>query len=182
VIAVTAGRTMFVASRRPPSPTSTTHASAPDRREHLEEREGVAATGELAERRLHALERPPEVRGGGRPAGEAVGLAMDDDTLAEPDEVGRRVEAHPAPPGSLEDRGDEGRGRALALRSGDVDHRPHAALRAAEGVHEALDAVEVEGRPPVGELRLLLVIGRLGEMPAQAPVRFSARRRHGRGS
>ena len=68
-------------------------------------------------------------------------LAIDSDTLAEVDEVGRGVEAHFVA-GFLEDGGEKMGDGAFAVGAGDMD-AAEAALGVAEGGHEVEGGLDV---------------------------------------
>src|SRR2546426_312445 len=75
------------------------------------------------------------------------GLAVDTDPFAERHEVRRGVEAHAAAV-RLEDGGEHGGHRALAVGAGDLDERV-AAPRVAERLQQRLDALEAGAHPRV---------------------------------
>ncbi len=130
-------RIVFVASRRPPSPTSITReidarvAKRDERRrgQRLEERElDAGAVEHRGERRVepHVVDR----------------RAVDSNPLREPAEVRRRVEPG-RQAGGARDGLDHRARRALAVRARDVD-RAHGVLRIVEPRERLAHALEAE--------------------------------------
>ena len=123
-MAVTRGTIAFVASKRPPRPTSTTAAATPARAKWQEARE----RRELEVGEPVALPAPRRATGrrGGSPRPRAASVAVADrraahlDPLVEADEVGRGVEADVVTGGS-EGGGRHRAGRALAVGAADVE-------------------------------------------------------------
>jgi hypothetical protein len=117
--------TTLVASSRPPSPTSSTKASAGVREKARK------AAGRLEEAQFHLARRlkdlgkqPRQLLVLDQPPGKA-------DALVEADEVRAGI-GMDLEPRRLQRRAQEGTGRALAVGAGDMQHRREGAMRIAE--------------------------------------------------
>lgn len=111
-------------------------------RERLELRE--------RDRRLTLDRRPHEARPAREVRGQD-GVAADAHALGDADEVRARVEAD-AIAGGVQDRREEGGGRALAVGAGH-GHGEHVAVRVTEAREGGLDALEAELDAAPGEAR-----------------------------
>ena len=132
VMTAISGVTVEVASRRPPSPTSSTAQSARRSGEMVQggQEQGLEKSGQVGDR-ARGQQRRGQVADGADGAGEiaagAIGSPVQADALAHVLQVRRGEQADP-PAGALQDGGDVMRGRALAVGAGDL-HVPGAAAR-----------------------------------------------------
>ncbi len=146
VIAVAIGATTFVASSRPPRPTSRTAISTDARRnnskaaavatsKNVGNASRTARLHQRVDRFLHGAERVTEIRGGDL-------LSVYDEPLFEADEMGRRVSSG-AETRRAECRLGHHRDRPLAVRAGD-DDRSECALGMSQLGAQCRDVLEPE--------------------------------------
>ena len=136
----------LVASKRPPSPTSMTPTSTPERRNSSK------AAAVVASKNVGCTLKTPEARRRSAQlntsstvdssSGRFNGTIVDDESLGEVAQMGRRVSAGPDPCGPQR-RVRHGGDRTLPVRACDVQ-RPERALRMPERLAEQRDVVEAQ--------------------------------------
>ena len=184
----------FVASKRPPSPASTTATSTPARASRSK---AAAVSASNCVTRSSSSQRAVDLRGGrarrARPPRRtpraSTSRVVDADALGERRRGAATGRCRCAAPWRSQDRGDHPRRRGLAVGADDVD-RAEALLRRAERRHQPAHAVQPEAHAEQLEARAgrprprAAVIGRPGRSQrlqlARAGARASRARRRRR--